>query len=93
MGTMLMDGLKETATNNGLQVTMSGPPTLPFMTIANETNFRRSQRFSGEAAKRGVLLHPHHNWFIMRAHQEADIRQTLEVADACFAIVKKEFGE
>lgn len=93
MGTMLMDGLKEVATNNGLQVTLSGPPTLPFMTFANETNFRRSQRFSGEAAKRGVLLHPHHNWFIMRAHQEPDIRRTLEVADACFAVVKKEFGE
>ncbi len=93
MGTMLMDGLKKTAADNGLEVRLTGPPTLPFMTFASEKNFRRSQLFSGEAAKRGVLLHPHHNWFIMRAHKEADIQRTLEVADACFAIVSKEFGK
>jgi glutamate-1-semialdehyde 2,1-aminomutase len=92
MGTMLQKGLKQLATDRGLQVTLSGPPTLPYMTFTNENNFRRMQRFSGEAAKRGALLHPHHNWFIMEAHKEADIRATLEVADACFAIVKAEFG-
>jgi glutamate-1-semialdehyde 2,1-aminomutase len=92
MGTMLQKGLKERAEANGLEVTISGPPTLPFMSFSNETNFRRSQRFSGEAARRGVLLHPHHNWFIMRSHTAADIKKTLAVADECFAIVKKEFG-
>ncbi len=92
MGRMLMEGLHTAAENNGLEVTLSGPPTLPFMTFANEDNFRRSQRFSGEAAKRGVLLHPHHNWFIMLEHGEADIQDTLDVADTCFRIIKKEFG-
>jgi len=92
MGTMLQKGLKELATARGLQVTLSGPPTLPYMTFTNESNFRRMQRFSGEAAKRGVLLHPHHNWFIMHSHTEADIQKTLDVADDCFALVKKEFG-
>jgi glutamate-1-semialdehyde 2,1-aminomutase len=92
MGTMLMEGLKKGAADHGLEVTMSGPPTLPFMTFRNETNFRRSQRFSGEAAKRGALLHPHHNWFIMRAHTEKDIAKTLDIADTCFGIVKGEFG-
>lgn len=93
MGKLLQDGLKKSAEVHGLQVTISGPPTLPFMTFANETNFRRSQRFSGEAAKRGVLLHPHHNWFIMLAHTKKDIEKTLDVADECFKIVKDEFGE
>lgn len=92
MGTMLQKGLVELATARGLEVKVSGPPTLPYMRFANETNFRRMQRFSGEAAKRGALLHPHHNWFIMDAHKEADIRETLAIADRCFAIVKEEFG-
>ena len=92
MGKMLQTGLKTRAERNGLQVTLSGPPTLPFMTFSNEKNFRRSQVFSGEAAKRGVLLHPHHNWFLMASHEEEDIRQTLDVADECFAIVKRQFG-
>jgi glutamate-1-semialdehyde 2,1-aminomutase len=92
MGTMLQTGLKKAAEDRGLQVTVSGPPTLPYMTFANETNFRRSQLFGGEAAKRGVLLHPHHNWFIMRSHTAADIQKTLDVADDCFKLVKKEFG-
>lgn len=92
MGRRLMEGLKKAAGDRGLEVTLSGPPTLPFMTFTNEKNFRRSQRFSGEAARRGVLLHPHHNWFLIAAHTEADIDRTLDVADTCFGIVKKEFG-
>jgi glutamate-1-semialdehyde 2,1-aminomutase len=92
MGTMLQKGLADLATARGLQVAISGPPTIPYMRFANEKNFRRMQRFSGEAARRGVILHPHHNWFLIAAHQEADIRLTLEVADKCFEIVKMEFG-
>jgi glutamate-1-semialdehyde 2,1-aminomutase len=50
------------------------------------------QRFSAEAARRGVFFHPHHNWFLCAAHQEKDIQEALDVADRCFKIVKKEFG-
>ena len=92
MGAMLQEGLKERAEGHGLQVRVTGPPSLPYMTFANETDFRRTQLFSGEAARRGVIFHPHHNWFIMAAHEEADIQKALDVADECFAIVKKKFG-
>lgn len=91
-GTMLTNGLKQRAEAHGLQVKISGVPTIPFMTFANETNFRRSQLFSGEAAKRGVILHPHHNWFLSAAHEDADIQKTLDIADECFGLVKKQFG-
>ncbi|MBL6974706.1 MAG: aminotransferase class III-fold pyridoxal phosphate-dependent enzyme [Deltaproteobacteria bacterium] len=92
-GTLLQEGLRERAGAHGLQVSVTGPPTLPFMTFANESNFLRSQMFSGEAARRGVILHPHHNWFMMAAHEESDVMKTIEVADRCFAIVKKQFGD
>jgi glutamate-1-semialdehyde 2,1-aminomutase len=92
MGEMLQEGLRKRAENNGLQVEVTDPPPLPFMTFTNERNFRRSQCFSAACAKRGVLFHPHHNWFLMYAHKEKDIEQTLDVADEAFGVVKKEFG-
>ncbi|MDJ0763673.1 MAG: aminotransferase class III-fold pyridoxal phosphate-dependent enzyme [Myxococcota bacterium] len=92
MGNMLCMGLTTLAENHGLQIKMTGPPTIPFLTFANERDFRRNQLFSKECACRGVLFHPHHNWFIMYAHKEKDIQQALDVADAAFAVVKREFG-
>lgn len=92
MGELLQSGLRERAEKHGLQVSVTGPPTIPNMTFKNEANFLRMQRFSAEAARRGVFFHPHHNWFLSAAHQPTDIQQGLDVADECFAIVKKEFG-
>jgi len=92
MGTMLCDGLVEKGKAHGLQVKMTGPPTVPFLTFANERDFRRNQLFSKECARHGVLFHPHHNWFLMYSHREKDIRQALSVADEAFRIVKIEFG-
>jgi glutamate-1-semialdehyde 2,1-aminomutase len=91
-GTLLMDGLKKLAEDHGLQVSLTGHPAIPTMTFSNEHDFRRMQRFSAESARRGVYFHPHHNWFLMAAHEEADINEALEVADVAFGMVKKEFG-
>lgn len=93
LGTKLQEGLSAKAEAHGLQVNVTGPATLPNMTFANETNFRRMQRFSAEAAKRGVIFHPHHNWFMIATHTDADIDRALEVADEAFSIVKAEFGD
>ena len=92
IGKMLMNGLQKLAQGHGLQVTTSGPGAIPYMTFSNEKDFRRMQLFSAEATKRGVFLHPHHNWFVSTAHTEDDINQTLEIADVAFGIVKQKFG-
>lgn len=92
MGQLFTDGLKERALRHGLQVRVSGPPSLPFMKFSNETNLLRQQRFCAEAVKRGVFLHPHHNWFISAAMKESDIAEALKAADEAFAVVKAEFG-
>jgi glutamate-1-semialdehyde 2,1-aminomutase len=92
MGGRLQAGLRELGQKHGLQVNVTGPPSLPNMTFSNEKNFLRMQRFSAEAARRGVFFHPHHNWFLCAAHQERDIQESLDVADRCFALVKREFG-
>ena len=65
---------------------------MPFIKFANETNFKRSQLFCKECSLRGVYFLWHHNMFISAAHTAKDIKQTLEVSDEAFKIVKKEFG-
>ena len=92
LGKMFTDGLGAAAKRHGLQVRISGPPSLPFMKFSNETNLLRQQRFCVEAVKRGVFLHPHHNWFMSAAMNEADVERALKVADEAFAVVKAEFG-
>ena len=59
--------------------------------VRRRANFYRSQTFCREAIRRGVFLHPHHNWFLCAAHQPADIDEALAVADAAFEVVREEF--
>ena len=92
IGKLLWDGLIERGKAHGFEIVMSGPYTIPFMRFGNEVNFLRKQLFSAESAKRGVVFHPHHNWFISCAHTEDDVKQSLKVADEAFAIVKRKFG-
>jgi len=54
--------------------------------------FDRANVFTGEAARRGVWLHPWHNWFLSAAHTEADVKQALEGTDSAFAAVRARFG-
>ncbi|PKN77375.1 MAG: glutamate-1-semialdehyde 2,1-aminomutase [Deltaproteobacteria bacterium HGW-Deltaproteobacteria-10] len=92
MGIMLMDGLKDAANAEGVPVNLTGPPAMPFMTFANDPFFETNRFFCGQAARRGIFFHPHHNWFVCAAMEEADIRKTLDVASDCFKLVKKQTG-
>lgn len=92
LGETLCEGLKEKAAQHGLRVRVSGPPALPFMTFANESNLHRSQHFAREAIDRGVFFHPHHNWFLCADHGTGEIDRALEVAGEAFARVRETFG-
>ncbi len=93
MGEMLRDGMLAQARSHGVPVTWSGPPALPYMSFNDDQGrYSRNKLFCGEAARHGVYLHPRHNWFLSAAHAEDDIKRTLEVTDAAFAAVKKQFA-
>jgi glutamate-1-semialdehyde 2,1-aminomutase len=91
-GRRLCEGLAERARACGLDVVLSGPPAIPFMTFrADEGSFRRSYAFAGECAKRGVFFHPLHNWFLSLAHTDADIDATLDAAEEAFGEIRHRF--
>lgn len=91
LGLSLKEGVLQQAASLGLKVSYTGHPAMPFMTFVGDHDFSINRFFCGEAAKRGVFLHPHHNWFISGAHTEKDIEQTLVVTEECFRLTKEKF--
>ena len=87
-GEKLKKGMLSLAKANGVGVSYTGHVSMPFMSFQDDPVFEKNRMFCGEAARRGVFLHPHHNWFLSAAHSDGDIEKTLEVTDECFKIVK-----
>ena len=89
LGAALADGLREEARRHGFAVTVSGPPSMPFMTFDEEAPHARplAERWCAAAAGGGAWLHPHHNWYLSSAHTEEDIDLTLAAAARAFAEV------
>ena len=92
LGERLIAGLHATAARHGQRLAITGLPAMPFVRFANETDFHRSQLFCAAATSRGVYFHPHHNWFLSAAHTEADIDESLQVADQAMRAVAERFG-
>jgi len=91
-GQRLCEGLTDCAASHGLQLTCSGHPAMPFVRFTNDPDLYRSQVWCAEMTRRGIFVHPHHNWFVSTAHTQDDVKRTLDVADVAFGIVKERFG-
>jgi len=87
-----MTGLVAAGAKHGYEMISSGPPALPLLTFADDASLRRQQRFCIEATARGAFLHPHHNWFVSAAHTDADVAETLRIADEAFAVLRESEG-
>jgi glutamate-1-semialdehyde 2,1-aminomutase len=86
-GERLQQGLRDQARSHGLEVTVSGPPQLPFLSFADDPKQQRAGEWAGECAKNGVYLHPYHNWFMSTAHDNASIDRALEGTDEAFRVI------
>ncbi len=94
VGRRLCEGLVARARASGLGVTISGPPSIPFLSfVADEGRLERSRTFSAVAASHGAFFHPAHNWFVSAAHEDADIDFALDAAEAAMAAVAREHGK
>ncbi len=86
-------GLSSLSKEAGIPVTISGPPAIPFMTFDEDMGtFERSRVFATACIRRGVFLHPVHNWFVSTMHSNTDIDQALDAAAAGFAAVREAFN-
>jgi glutamate-1-semialdehyde 2,1-aminomutase len=88
-GERLCSGLREQARGHGLNVKITGPPQLPFMSFVGDKDQDLANFWTGECVRRGVYLHPFHNWFLSTAHTASDIDRALETTDEAFAVVAR----
>jgi glutamate-1-semialdehyde 2,1-aminomutase len=87
MGSKLRRGLAEQAGAHGIEVSLSGPVQMPFLTFAGDDDFAMADVFAHATILGGVWLHPRHNWFVSGAMDEADVDRVLEVTDGAFSEV------
>ena len=87
-GTMLKNGLIETAKKHGYDLRVTGAPSLFYLRIADDPSLSTHQQFIAECVKRGVFFTNHHNHFINAALTEEDIKETIAVADEAFSVVR-----
>ena len=80
-GKRLTDGLTAAARKHGHDLRASGVPSLFYLRIADDDNLMTHQRFIAEMVRRGVYMTNHHNHFINYALSDADIDETVEIAD------------
>ncbi len=88
-GTKLKEGLIKTAQEHGFDLYVTGIPSLFYLRIADDPSLMLHQEWIAECVKRGVFFTNHHNHFINAALSDEDIKETVEVADEAFAVVKK----
>ncbi len=89
---MLHEGIIKAAQSAGARIRLTGPPALPNLLFEDDPHITRGLRFCGLAARRGIIFHPRHNWFVSATHTPADIAQAVAVAEECFGIVAKEIA-
>lgn len=90
MGEKLKQGMLAQAQALGIEVSYTGPVTIPFMIIRGENGFKKNRTFCARAYQEGVFFHPYHNWFVSAAHQEKDIEETLAATQKAFEAVREE---
>ncbi len=88
-GQKLKDGLIATAEKYGYDLRVTGGLALPYLRIADDESLVLHQAWIAECVKRGVFLTNHHNHFINAALSDADIAETVAVADEAFSVIRE----
>ncbi|MGM9522007.1 MAG: aminotransferase class III-fold pyridoxal phosphate-dependent enzyme [Oscillospiraceae bacterium] len=87
-GEKLKTGLIDTAKKYGFDLHVSGVPSLFYLRIADDPSLMLHQEWIAECVKRGVFFTNHHNHFINASLTDADIAETIEIADEAFSVVR-----
>lgn len=86
-GRALWDGWEAQAAAHDLEIRLTGPVQMPYLTFEGDSDHTEACIFARACADAGVFLHPRHNWFLSTALDERDLSDVLEATDAAFAAV------
>jgi glutamate-1-semialdehyde 2,1-aminomutase len=89
-GERLRRGIEDAASAAGVGIRYTGPVTMPTLLFDNDPGSERLVRWTGLCARRGVIFHPRHNWFVSAAHSDADVDEAVAVAAECFELIARE---
>ncbi len=84
MGKRLTTGLSKLAEENGIKLSISGPPAMPMVLFENDPDYTLAKAFAKEMVRRGTYIHPTHNWFMSLGHGVKEIDMSLEHASEAF---------
>ena len=87
-GEKLRDGLVAAGQKYGFDLRVTGVPSLFYLRIADDPTLMLHQEWIAECVKRGVYFTNHHNHFINAALTDEDIKETVDVADEAFSVVR-----
>lgn len=83
-GRQLWDGIQAQAAERSLDVNLTGPVTMPYLTFADDERHERGEIFCAAAAEAGLFVHPRHNWFLSAGHTEHDMAEALAATAHAF---------
>jgi glutamate-1-semialdehyde 2,1-aminomutase len=86
-GEKLKAGLIDTAAKHGLDLHVTGVPSLFYLRLADDPSLMLHQRWIAECVRRGVYFTNQHNHFINAALSDEDIRETIEIAEEAFLAI------
>ena len=87
-GTKLKEGLIAAGSKYGFDLHVTGIPSLFYLRIADDPTLMLHQEWIAECVKRGIFFTNHHNHFINASLTDEDIKETVEIADEAFSIIR-----
>lgn len=85
IGRRFVNGFLALGEKHGVPLVASGPPAMPYVRVAADPSFLRTQNLCAAAVAEGVFIHPHHNGFISAAMTDVDIDDALQRLDRALA--------
>ena len=90
-GSQLREGLRKQAENYGIKIKQTGPVQMPYISFKGDIDYQKINLFCNEAIKKGVYIHPRHNWFLSASLSEADIDEVLIRTEFAFQEIDQAF--